>query len=569
MKTLFRCSVVIAVLLVSGAILVAQIGVGGRIKDFSAPTKDRTGRRSVLKGEDARPAANGQFEILKPRVETFKADDSADLTIEATQCFYDNKTGLAYSESDLSLKTSDGRLSLSGTGFSWTAGESTLVISNKVRARLLRGAVLGAAQGSNTNSPVFVTAQRLDYVGERVTFTGGVMVEDGQATLKTDKLTLLLGTGETRLRQIDASGNVQLNQGEIEASGERAGYNLADGVLRLEGSAIWRRGAQKARSDWLSLNRTNNFLSAGNRVFMELPAVGLMGLTNSTATNDRVLHVESDTFEYREQGDDQNKQGEAVFQGLVKVSEQDARLSAAQVRLQMTGATNGIQNIIADGGVSIEHTGQKLTGKSATYIPATDKLEIDGSPEWSMAGRNGSSDHLIVRPRTRDIKADGNVNVRLQMQGNPMAGLLALRTNSASTASSGPRWVDVKAQQFNLEGTNGLFSGGVTIKDAMGDLLSKELQVELGGTNRLQRLIARGDVIVVGNAVAAIGQSLRYDAINGELSLDGSPVILDEKRRVTAQTFTINQTNRLLVVKGPYKIQMTKEALKNAPSLPK
>src|SRR6185436_10697100 len=99
-----------------------------------------------------------------------------------------------WSDRDLTLKTTDARLALKGVGYRFS--NSRLTISNKVEAIMRRQAVAEAAASAattaNTNDFLRVTADRLEYFVDSLTFQGHVRVIDQQGEVQCRTLKVKL-----------------------------------------------------------------------------------------------------------------------------------------------------------------------------------------------------------------------------------------------------------------------------------------------------------------------------------------------------------------------------------------
>src|SRR5687768_13770279 len=80
---------------------------------FQAPTStDSDGRRHVIRGKDMESRPNGVFELTEPRVTRYNPDDTPDMLIESGHCIYETKAGVAFSRTNLLVRTADSRFSL-------------------------------------------------------------------------------------------------------------------------------------------------------------------------------------------------------------------------------------------------------------------------------------------------------------------------------------------------------------------------------------------------------------------------------------------------------------------------
>src|SRR5262249_46036672 len=142
---------------------IAQPTLSGKVSGgFKAPSStDAEGRRHVIQGSSMEPRGKDLLELTQPRVTRYNADDSADMFIESASCFYQTRQGLAYSSTNLVVRTADGRFSIEGVGWNWDLSGSLLTISNNVAAMVQKGALANATNNlRGATNFVHVTAKR-------------------------------------------------------------------------------------------------------------------------------------------------------------------------------------------------------------------------------------------------------------------------------------------------------------------------------------------------------------------------------------------------------------------------
>jgi len=114
------------------------------------------------------------------------------------------------------------------------------------------GGLLSALTLSSRHGPVEITAQKLefDYRKLELTYEGGVMVKQGEMTLRADRLRVVLNeSGEERVQEIMAKGNVLIQQGERVAAGEQAVFDRESDTVVLSDGATLREGANVVKGE--------------------------------------------------------------------------------------------------------------------------------------------------------------------------------------------------------------------------------------------------------------------------------------------------------------------------------
>src|SRR5579862_6572887 len=69
----------------------AQVTSAGRGKNFVAPVTDAEGRRSVIRGAEARPLGNGLMDITRMQIQTYRGQEK-DMLVEAPKCVFDTRS---------------------------------------------------------------------------------------------------------------------------------------------------------------------------------------------------------------------------------------------------------------------------------------------------------------------------------------------------------------------------------------------------------------------------------------------------------------------------------------------
>jgi lipopolysaccharide export system protein LptA len=111
----------------------------------------------------------------------------------------------------------------------------------------------------DATQPVEITSDRLDLdqaAGSAV-FTGGVKVGQGVLRLAADRVEVFYDEGGEQsgtVRRMVATGNVTLSNGEEAAEAERATYEVATGLVEMEGDVLLTQGQNALSSERLSID---------------------------------------------------------------------------------------------------------------------------------------------------------------------------------------------------------------------------------------------------------------------------------------------------------------------------
>lgn len=123
-----------------------------------------------------------------------------------------------------------------------------------------QGAPVSFGTGASTSDqPVEVTADQLDLDQEAGTalFTGNVLIVQGELRLSGQRVDVTYGsnaTGETEIRQVDATGSVTLINGADAAEAERAVYSIGSGQVVMTGDVLLTQGSNAIAGERLTVN---------------------------------------------------------------------------------------------------------------------------------------------------------------------------------------------------------------------------------------------------------------------------------------------------------------------------
>jgi lipopolysaccharide transport protein LptA len=524
-----------------------------RITDFTAPNTDSAGRKSIIKG-DAEPAAAGVFKIKKLHIDNYRADGPLDSTIDSSECLFDYKGSReVWSDKDLTLKTADARLSLKGIGFRFA--NSRLVVSNQVEAVIRRQALVNVTNApttsGNTNDFLRVTADSLDYFVDALTFQGRVRVVDPQGEVRCDTLKIKLGD-KNALQEVEALENVILSQKETQARGKRALYNPNSGLLRLFENTRWRMGDREGQSELLILDRTNNTLRAETKVRMTIPssliATNAPGEVARATTNR--LSISADSFDYAPTNATTGG-AIAIFNGDVHAVDPQARLDCELLTI-FFDQTNRLARAVADRNVVITRPDGSIKGVRAVF--ENDEITVPSNPTWRLKENSGTAELLVFNPRTREVRALKRVRMEIPIAAATNLFLGGGSTNRSTTLAT--NILVVTSDYFTNKNNVATFAGAVRASETRGQIDANKVELHLNATNRVQQVIADGDVIITEQKTQAIGQRADYNVISGIIRLTGNPKVISEDSETIAREFTVDLVKHQRQPLPPFQIKV-------------
>lgn len=547
-------------------ILIAALGLillnvraqapNARITGFTAPNTDSAGRKAVIKG-DAEPAGAGIYTIRKLHIDNYRADGQLDSTIDSSECLFDYKgTHDVWSDKDLTLKTTDARLLLKGVGFRFS--NSHLSISNNVDAVMRRQALVAVAAGAtnaaavNTNDFLRVTSDRMEYFVDSLTFYGRVHVIDAQGEVRCDTLKVKLGE-KNALQEVEAFDDVILTQKGTEARGRRALYSPTSGLLRLYENTRWKMGDREGQSELLILDRTNNTLRAETKVRMTIPS----SLLTTNAPGEKGAHastnkltIAADTFDYA--ATNTVTHGPiAIFNGAVHAVDPQATLDCELLTI-FFNHTNRLTRAVADRNVLITRPDGSIKGVRAVF--ENDEISVPSNPTWRLKENTGTAQLLVFNPRTREVRALQKVHMEI-----PVASATNLLLGATSTNRAPPTATNilvVTADYFTNKDNTATFAGNVRASEPRGQIDANKIELHMNSTNRVQRVIAEGDVIITELKTQAIGQRADYNVVTGIIRLTGTPKVISEESETIAKEFVVDLVKHQRQPIAPFQIKI-------------
>ncbi len=535
----------------------AQPTLSGKVSGgFQAPSStDSGGRRHVIKGKDMESRGKDLLALTEPHVTRYNPDDTADMYIDSPDCLYQSKAGIAYSATNLVVRTADSRFAIEGVGWNWDLSGSLLVISNQVVA-LLEKAALGSKTNSvsNPTNRIRITSQRFQQEGDAASFFGSVLVKDGDDTVRCEQLNIqFLKPGGAQ--KIEALQNVEIDQGETHIRSGRADYDVKENLIHISEHPTWVANLREGSGDLLLINRLEDTLSATGHVSMKLPLTNLVVTAESLSTNNpatnRFVEISSETFDY--QNARSNRLASALYQRNVRATQADATLFCEQLTATF-GVSNRLSRLHAVRDVRMVSAKSKVFGREADYEPDADKLTVVGEPRWEMDETKGRSRNLVFFPRNKEMLASEDVQVTLP--GHSLGGLFSMsaQTNRVSPTNT---TVTVTSQALSRSTNISVFRKDVLVTDERGTIGCDLLTIFHGQTNQTQRIIADQRVVIKQPDLIALGERAEYEQATGIVRLTGDPELFSPDKHLRADLFVIDRNrNTFSVSPGKYRIQM-------------
>ncbi|WP_295042493.1 lipopolysaccharide transport periplasmic protein LptA [uncultured Paracoccus sp.] len=122
---------------------------------------------------------------------------------------------------------------------------------------------------ADITAPVEVAADSLsvNQADGSAVFTGNVVIGQGDMRLSADRVTVIYAEGgQSRIRSLDASGNVTLVSGQDAAEAQAARYDVASGNVTLTGDVVLTQGQNVLTGETMQVNLGSGTAQVQGRV---------------------------------------------------------------------------------------------------------------------------------------------------------------------------------------------------------------------------------------------------------------------------------------------------------------
>jgi lipopolysaccharide transport protein LptA len=283
----------------------------------------------------------------------------------------------------------------------------------------------------STNQFVEITSDKFTYQNAMsnrpalAIYTDHVRILRNDASIECDRL-IANFDASNRVTHVKAEQNVSITDGPNKAFGNEGNYDFATEKVTLTGHPHWTMGDKTGHSDtMIFLTKTQELLALGH-VELVLPGESVSGVFQFSPSSNRVAQTNGPmTIQAKSLSHAENV---AVFQGGVQASDSRGTIDCELLTV-VTGASNQVQRIIADKGVSIKQQDLAALGEKAEYNAQTGLLRLTGKPELIMPDKTLRADEFIIDRRKNTFSVSpGKYVMRVQARRNEKGkGLNGLR----------------------------------------------------------------------------------------------------------------------------------------------
>ncbi len=335
----------------------------------------------------------------------------------------------------------------------------------------------------------------------------------------------------------------------------------ADGRFSIEGEGfLWRQ--------------TNSALFISNRVhtIVQPALLESPGGTNHSRSPDRQGPIEifARQFEY------DHDSGLGIYRGDVRVQGTNLNLSSGRLtlRVPMTDPHRPatLENVTAEENVAMMYGGIQATGQVAVYSAATGLATVTGHPAWQADQREGRADVLVVDRTNRIFQAKGHAWLKLPGQSLGSSGFLSgSKAAPAGRTANASRTVEIVSDNYEFRTNWAIFRQDVRVSETVsnhpgGTLTCAVLTATFTGTNELQQLVARKNVVIQEEDKRFTGQTAVFTGTNGILELTGPPAPTWQagERRGSGTLIRVDTRQDEMLVSGEASMRLPAEELGQA-----
>lgn len=586
-----------------------SLSAGIEIEDFVVEDyyPDQDQRKSVLYGASAVSSSEGSITINQLRLDLFQEDGSQNLRVETELCDFDEKKGLVTSSREVKISRSNGRFSLSGTGFEWAKDSRVARVTQSVQTRIDRSLLkdmrsddaaktsvqqataTGTATSNATDEtapPLIVSSDRFEFDTEThlAVYFGNVRAVDGQGLdLKCDRLEARFSGASDEIEEILAIGSVAI-QWEMEDRKGRAQSDLAtyyiesgEGTLLMTGSPSWGLGEDAGSADRIIARPTQEEVVAEGSALLTLTlpksdegssqgmfAFNLKGQEQpDTSSNKEPLvattqqiRILSGRYRYVS-----GESPEVVFEESPVLTDMATgwELSGGSLVFQLD-ADRRPKALLASDPVRLTQGNTALSGfrLNGDLISGKFEMESESGAEqrvvYAESGRRLRSDQMSFNNQDQSLKAHGNIWMEIEGVEVDM-GIPGASSSPKEEKETKKETLVIQSLSFEVEGNAFIFEGSVAVKGSAWGLNTDWLKMttgereteSVGAGAALENLEALGNVVLEQQGTLLYGDSMQYDPTTKIAVLNGNASMQSEKFRLThAKTLTWNgQTGKV------------------------
>jgi len=586
------------------ASLYSQIKPIAPIKNFRLPRFGDNGYTQwMLQGELGIYEKDEQLSVKKMAMRIYSGDQrmALELSIDSPEGTLRLKENRAYSEGPIEIAGAN--FKISGIGWEWSGDTKEIIVKQGTVVKFTQGIAgafvdIGETKIDGDLSETEIRSDRLvlrttehEYYFE---FTGSVHAISDQMDLTSETLIALADAPEGResggaklapseldsISQIIARDDVTISQSGKTIKADEAEFFPREQLANLFGKAsVAKKGAYlsgetiRSQSGEIEIAGTE----AAGRAQMILTETGGLGILGASALSSDTI-VLANTIIMREQPTENH----FLFKGSVDVMSgalqmQSVRMTIISNKVEQPKTRKDedsdfkvgeVKNIVADGGVRIEQSGQVATSEQVTFYPAAECAVLTGDPKVTNGEAIITGKIMELKPKLAIISGEADDPVVVRLPEMPDLGYVAFTPTSATalmpTAQTETEATIVTSQLLRMieEPKQTLFQFTEDVQvtatnlDATCDRLDVIAVDQVNAAPdaklalELQRIEAHNNVVIKQAGRTATAMKASILPKEGKLVLEGKAVVNDERGRAAGHRMTLYKGQRRAIVEG-------------------
>ena len=586
------------------ASLYSQMTPIAPIKNFRLPRFGDNGYTQwMLQGEQGIYERDEQLSVKQMVMRIYSGDQrmALELSMNSPEGTLRLKENRAYSEGPIEIAGAN--FVISGIGWEWSGDTKEVIVKQDTVVKFTQGIAgafvdIGETKIDGDLSETEIRSDRLvlrtnehEYYFE---FAGSVHATSDQMDLKSETLIALADAPEGRessgaklapseldsISQIIARDDVTISQSGKTIKADEAEFFPREQLANLFGKAsIAMKGAYlsgetiRIQSGEIEIAGTE----AAGRAQMILTETGGLGILGASALTSETI-ILANTITMRER----TTENHFLFKGAVEVMSgalqmQSVRMTIISNKVEQPKTRKDedsdfkvgeVKNIVADGAVRIEQSGQVATSEQVTFYPAAECAVLTGDPKVTNGEAIITGKIMELKPKLAIISGEADDPVVVRLPEMPDLGYVAFTPTSATalmpTAQTETEATIVTSQLLRMieepKQTLFRFTEDVQVTGTNLDTSCERLDViAVEQANaapnakedlELQRIEAYENVVIKQTGRTATAKKAIFLPKEGKVVLEGSAVVKGEQGRAAGHRMTLFQGQSRAIVEG-------------------
>jgi len=586
------------------ASLYSQMTPVAPIKNFRLPRFGDNGYTQwMLQGEQGIFERDEQVSVKQMAMRIYSGDErmALELSMDSAEGILSLQENRGYSESPIEIVGAN--FKISGIGWEWLGDTKEIIVKQDAVVKFTQGiaGAFGDIGETNTDGDLSDTEIHSDQLVLRTTdeeyyfeFTGSVHAISDQMDLRSETLIALADVPEGRegggaklapseldsISQIIARDDVTISQSGKTIKADEAEFFPREQLANLFGKAsVAKKGAYlsgetiRSQSGEMEIDGTK----AAGRAQMILTETGGLGILGASALSYDTI-VLANTIIMREEPTENHflfKGSVEVMSGAVQM--QSARMTIISNKVEQPKTRKDeesdlkvgeVKNIVADGGVRIEQSGQVATSEQVTFYPAAERAVLTGDPKVTNGEAIITGKIMELKPKLAIISGEADDPVVVRLPEMPDLGYVAFMPSgtdvSKPTVQTKTEATIVTSQLLRMieepKQTLFRFAEDVQVTATNLDTTCERLDVitvnqadtapDVKEDLELQRIEAYENVVIKQTGRTATAKKAIFMPKEGKVVLEGSAVVKGEQGRAAGHRMTLFQGQSRAIVEG-------------------